>query len=223
VYVFVALMLPLIGLALTFPAGRAVRALVGLFVGYLVITQAAVLVARERSLEDPQLRADVLGLGVLTEEGEDVLGSDLAVDVHERSVGAWAERGDLGDLGAVPDQWVSDVRGVLQVSVRPSPPGDAEPGGLLSAGDETISGQCVTTVTTPGELAATLELDPGTTVSVVAPNGGELGYQVVEPGPAGRLVTVPVEPNRTYWFAVTEPLTLDVVAKQGQPLEFCGA
>jgi spore maturation protein SpmB len=220
VYVFVALMLPMIGLALSSPWPRAGRYAAGVVALYLVLTQAVVFLANERPLERPQLQSDVLGMAVLTEGGEEMFPVVLAVDVDEESVGAWADRGDLGDLDAVPPQAVSDVRAQTQVRVTAEPPA-AGPGTIDPVGDDVVAGPCLTTATTPGALAATLELTPDTAVSVVAPDGGELAFQVVGTGPASRLMTVPVQPRQTYWFTVAVPLSLDVVAKQGQPLELC--
>lgn len=222
VYVVVALLLPLVGLALSGYRGRVARGLVGLFLVYLVLTQGLVLVAGERLQEQPLLQRQVLGLAALTERGEDVFPTELAVDVNDETVGVWVERGDLGDLGAVPPEAVSDARALAEVRVESAPPRGADPGGLVSAGDEVVTDGCATTVTTPGDLAATLALDPSSTVSLTAEDGGEIAFQVVEPGPASRLVTVPVMPNQTYWFSTTEELTVDVVASQGQSLRICG-
>ncbi len=220
-YVFVALMLPVIGLALTALSTRAGRLVAGLVVIYLAVTQAVVLVAAERDLEAPELQTDVLGMAVLLQADEPVFPTVLAVDVDEVSVGTWADRGDLGPLGAVPPQAVSDARALTQVRLVGEPQQGA--GTIDPPGDAPAAASCLVTETTPGALAATLELSPGASVSVVAPDGGELAYQVVGGGPASELVTVPVQPNATYWFTVAVPLTLDVVAAQGQPLELCPA
>lgn len=222
VYVVVALLLPLVGLALSGQRTRVARGLVGVFIAYLVLTQGLVLVAGERAQEHPALQTQVLGLAALVDSGEDVFPTDLAVDVNVQTVGAWAERGDLGDLSAVSPGVVSDARALAEVRLAPTAPEGAQPGGLVSAGDDPVRGGCATTVTTPGDLAATLSLTPQTTVSVTAADGGEVAFQVVDPGPASTLVTGPVQPNQTYWFAATEALRLDVVASQGQSLRICG-
>jgi spore maturation protein SpmB len=223
VYVVVALVLPLIGLVLTGPWPRAGRRLAATLVGYLVLTQGIELVAVAQAAGLPGLRADVLGLAVLAESGERLFPTGLASHVDQRSVGIWAARGDLGHLRATPAQAVSDARVLAQVRVTDVRPEDTGPGAVLRAPGEVAPGSCVVTATRPAERAAVLELTSATTVSVMSPDGGQLAYRVVAPGPGSRSVTVPLLRNQTYWITVAAPLTVDVLAVDGQPLELCSA
>jgi hypothetical protein len=223
VYIVVALVLPLVGLVLTGPWPPAGRSLAAALVGYLILTQAVELMARAQPLEHPELRSDVLGLAVLAESGERLFPTGLASHVDQQSVAAWAARGDLGDLGATPAQAVSDARASAQVRVTDVRPEKTEPGTVVPAPVEVPSGPCVVTATRPGERAAILELTPATSVSVLSPDGGELAYRVVAPGPGSRSVTVPLQRNQIYWITVAAPLTVEVLAVEGQPLELCGA
>jgi hypothetical protein len=220
-YIIVALLLPLIGLAVSGVTLRAGRAVVGLFLAYLVVTQGVVLLAAERPLESPRLHTDVLGYASLLQRGEPVYPTAMAIDVDERSVGTWAATGKLGSLAGVPEQAVSDARALTQVRLVPTGPPRVVAGELTPAPGQVRSGRCETTATTTGELAATLAIGPARTVSVVAPNGGHLAFQVVGQGPASRLVQVPLDPHRTYWFTAARDLSVQVVASEGQALRLC--
>lgn len=221
VYIVLALVLPLIGLVLTGPWPAAGRRVAATVVGYLVLTQGVELVAVAQVAGLPGLRADVLGLAVLAESGEPLFPTGLASHVDHQSVGIWAARGDLGDLRATPAQAVSDARVLAQVRVTDVRPEDTGPGAVVRAPDEVAPGYCVVTATRPAERAAVMELTRATTVSVVSPDGGQLAYRIVAPGPGSRSVTVPLLRNQTYWITVAAPLTVDVLAVDGQPLEFC--
>jgi hypothetical protein len=222
-YFLIALLLPLFGVALSRAVVPLGRTLIAGVLAYLVVTQGLLLVARERELENPQIQADVLGVAGLISTGEPVRDIKLVEHLTTRAISAWVDEGTLGNLDTVSDQAVRDGRALAQVATGDSRPAGTSAGTVTEAvaGSAVAAGACESVSAQPGQVAATLQLSPGQTVSVRLDDPGALVYRVVDVGGTSRPIGVPVPVNGTRWVTTSTALTLDVVADTGQTLTFC--
>jgi hypothetical protein len=223
VYFVIALLLPVIGAALTDLADNVGRLLPLGVVAYLVATQGLVLLAAERPLEAPQMRADVMGLAALIEQRRPVGDTSLATDLDTQTIQKWLDEGAIGNLHDLPKQAVLDATALGMVSVVGTPKTVAA--GNVLVGQQRLGGvpgACATATPPPGQRAALLELSPGQTVSVAVDVPANLTYRVLgRDGSASRLVGLPATPHAPLWLQVTEPLKIEVIADTGQDLTFC--
>ncbi len=224
-YFVIALSLPLIGAALAHLAATPWAArLVAVFVAYVIVQQGLLLLAEERRLESPQLRADTLGLARLIDEGAPVVSVALGVDVNTESITKWVREGALGRLEDVPDQFVLDARAIGLVSGFEQRPPDSGTG-VVRPGDAHAeplrAGACQTVGASSGAIAATLSLSPGQTVSMTAEHTGLLRYRVVDRGERSRQMKLEVPVNDARWITTRVPLELEVVTGSGLDVTFC--
>jgi hypothetical protein len=222
IYFVIALLLPLVGVALTEASLRFGRLLPLGVVAFLVLTQGVALVSAERQFESPQMRADVVGLAALLEQHRPVADTFLAIDLDTATIKKWVAEGALDKTEHVTDQQLRDAAALGLVSVKPSP--ETAAAGDVLVGDErlgTVSGACATATPPPGAPAARAALSPGQTFSVTLDTPGNVTYDVRVGKASSRLMHVSAAPHSPLWFVVTEPMTLEVVADTGQDLTFC--
>lgn len=223
-YFVIALSLPLIGAALVHVARVPwQKAVMGIFIAFLVGHQGLMLVQQERQFESPQLRADTLGLARLISDGVPVRSVALAVDVNTASITKWVEEGTLGDLTTVPAQHVLDARAIgLVANHRQQEPGTTVGDAVLPGAAHALRpGDCAVASVTPGSVAAVVTLEPGETVAVQAEGAGGIAYRLVDGEVRSRTLTIETQAHETRWLSTPVPLRLEVMAVEGEDVGFC--